>query len=302
MVESRSWPIPQPPADGILVHQVSDTHFGYRSWSHAEGDHMTDDLTRVGLIPPVDAFIHTGDITDTATATEDAYAIPWLGTAAKGAPSLWAMGNHDVRTRVPATRAGWETAYGRSANTYLDVKGTRFVTFAPDQNSDPPATPGWYPSATTWAWLDTVISAAPGPVVICTHMPPWEIGGATTVVSDTVQPQARYDHLMADHTNIVGILSGHMHWEISDPLAAQFVTMGGRPLPILMDVSSMLSINDQSRDMSGQYQSYSAYVTLRPDRWEVRYRAHGTHAWTGAGGQRVTTMDLSTGLVTHGMG
>jgi hypothetical protein len=93
-----------------------------------------------------------------------------------------------------------------------------------------------------------------------------------------------------------------MHWEISDTRAARFVEMGGRSLPVLTDVSSMLSISDQSRDRSGQYQSYSAYVTLLPDRWEVRYRAHGTHAWSGPGGQRVTTLDLASGTVSRGMG
>ena len=300
MTETRPWPVPPDPDDGLLIHHVSDTHWGYRPWSYAEGDHMLADL-RQGLIPPVHVMVHTGDIIDgAAVATEDAYALGWLPAAAKSAPSLWAMGNHDLRTRTPATRAGWEAVYGRSANTYLDVGSYRIVTFAPDVDSNViSGRPGWWPPTVTWDWLDAAIDAAPGPVVIATHMPPWEIGGLAD--SDTVQPPGRYDQLVSDHPQIVGILSGHMHWEIDDVRAARFVAMGGRSIPVLTDISSMLSIDGQSRDRSGQYQSYSAYVSLLPGRWEVRDRAHGTHAWSGPAGQRVTTLDLTSGTVSHGM-
>jgi len=56
-----------------------------------------------------------------------------------------------------------------------------------------------------------------------------------------------------------------------------------------------------SRDQSAQLQSHSAYVTVLEDRWEVRYRAHGTHAWSGPNGQRVTTLDLQTRKVRRSM-
>jgi hypothetical protein len=93
-----------------------------------------------------------------------------------------------------------------------------------------------------------------------------------------------------------------MHWVLDDTRAARFVTMGGRVLPVLTDISSMLSLGGTlNRDQSAQVQSYSAYVTLRPDRWEIRYRAHGTRAWGGPGGQRVTTLGLAAGTITHSM-
>lgn len=291
--ESRPWPLL--PDDGLTLHHISDTHIGYRPWSYAESDHMLDDLN-YGLIGPVDAMVHTGDIVDGADlGTEDVYAEGWLYDAARNAHSLWAMGNHDVRTRVPHTRAAWEHAYGRSANTFLDVDGYRIVTWAVDDHT---WDDDWIVPDATWDWLDDVIGAAPGPVVLAQHFPPWEL---TNWRVNSLQPSAKLADLVGTYPAVAGMLCGHMHWEIEDTRAARFVEIGGRSLPVLTDVSSMLSIDGQSRDISAQFQSYSAYVTLYSDRWEVRYRAHGTHGWSGPAGQRVTTLGLADAKVTRGM-
>lgn len=298
MTETRPWPIP--PSDGLLIHHVSDTHFGYRPWSYGEGDSMQDDLLD-NLVPAADVFVHTGDIVDgeadqLSHAREDAYALRWLHRAARGAPSLWAMGNHDVRERRVHTRAEWERIYRRPANTFVDVQGVRLVTFAVDTftgNSTP-----WVVPAETWAWLDTVIAAASGPCILVDHYPPAELGVGS---ANHVQPASSLNDLVSGHPNIMGMLCGHMHSELDDPNAAQFLTIGGRALPVLTDISSMLSLDGRSRDQSAQIQSHSAYVTVLEDRWEVRYRAHGTHAWSGPEGQRVTTLDLASGTVTRSM-
>jgi Icc protein len=292
-MQTRPWPIP--PADGLLIHHVSDTHFGYRPWSYAEGTHMGADLLD-NLVPAPDVFVHTGDITDHGAPAEDAYALPWLHRAARGAPSLVAMGNHDVRDRPVHTRATWEKAYRRSANTFVDVGGVRLVTFAVDEFTG--TSTSWVVPAATWAWLDEVVSAASGPVILVDHYPPAELGVGT---ANYLQPAGNLDDLVSGHPAIVGMLCGHMHKDLTDPAAAQFLTIGGRPLPVLCDISSMLSLGALGRDQSAQLQSHSAYVTVREDRWEVRYRAHGTHAWSGPGGMRVTTLDLAAATVTRGM-
>lgn len=289
---SRPWPLL--PAGALTVHHVSDTHFGYRPWSYAEGDHMLDDLEQ-GLISQVSLMVHTGDITDNGAPVEDSYARAWLPAAAGAAPSLWCMGNHDVRVRQPVpSRTAWEAAYNRPANTYIDAQGVRFISFAAD--SDGPD--GWRPSPATWSWLADTIASAPGPVVLADHYPPWEL---QQWPENTIQPSATFTAIVADHPQVIGMLCGHMHWEIDDVRAARFVQIGGRSIPVLTDISSMLSIDGRTRDQSAQLQSHSAYVSMWPDRWEVRYRAHGTHAWSGPGGLRVTTLDLGSGLVSRGM-
>lgn len=295
----RPWPIP--PTDGILLHHVSDTHFGYRPWSYGEADHMQDDLLD-NLVPIPDAFVHTGDIVDGQAnqfehAQEDAYALPWLRRAARGAQSLWAMGNHDVRERRIHTRAEWERIYRRKANTFIDVKGVRLVTFSVDDFTGD-NTP-WVVPAATWTWLDGVVSAASGSVILVTHYPPAELGVASV---NYLQPSSTLDTFVGDHPAVIGMMCGHMHLGLGDPNAAAFQTIGGRTVPVLCDISSMLSLGALGRDQSAQIQSHSAYVTVQEDRWQVRYRAHGTHAWSGPAGQRVTTLDLTAGTVTRGMG
>lgn len=290
---TRPWPLL--PSDGVTLHHVSDTHFGYRPWSYAEGDHMLADLQH-GLIDQVAAFVHTGDIVDGPELTvADPYAQSWLPAAANGKPSIWAIGNHDLHLRSTHSRAAWETSYGRSGNTFIDVDGYRIITFAVDVFNDGDL---WTVPAATWSWLAATIESASGPVILAEHFPPDEL---LNWPANSLQPSATFANIIGDHPQVVGMLCGHMHWEINDTRAARFVTIAGRSIPVLTDVSSMLSISGDSRDMSGQFQSLSAYVTLYEDRWEVRYRAHGTHAWSGPGGQRVTTLDLVAGTVSRGM-
>lgn len=299
MTHTRPWPIPSPGPDGILINHVSDTHFGYRSWSYAESDTMRQDIYE-GLIPYVDLLLHTGDIVDGHgdDMTEDGYALDWLADVGQmGGQSLWCMGNHDIRARVVHTRAQWESIYGRSANTYVDVGPYRFVTFAVDDHPDG-ADYLWTVPSATWDWVASVAGAHNGPVILADHFPPTELGGVEPL--NALLPQSALNDLVGDVPNIAGMMCGHMHKALNDPSAATFVTLGGRSIPLLTDISSMLS-DVIGRDYSAQMQSTSAYVTVYPDRWEVRYRRHGGHMWGGPDDQRVTTMNLSTSTVTRGM-
>lgn len=296
MTYTRPWPLISR-NDSVLVNHVSDTHFGYRLWSYSESDSMLQDYKQ-GLVPDVDLFLHTGDITDHGRDDEDIYANNWLDTAGESAAeSLWVMGNHDIWVRPVHTRATWEKVYGRKANTFVDVKGIRFVTFAVDSmtmNSQL-----WAPPESTWDWVDSVTKSFNGPVVITNHYPPKEIG-----VSDlnALCPPARLNELVGDNPNIIGIMCGHMHLDLNEPRLASFFTLGGRKLPILTDISAMLSLEGEpGRDQSGKIQSTSAYVEITPEIWRVHYRRHGTHLWGGPGDLRVTTMNLTEGTVTRGM-
>lgn len=250
-----------------------------------------------GLIAQVDAFVHTGDVTDNGAAAEDSYSKTWLLDAAKGVPSLVVPGNHDLWKRTPNTRTAWEITYQRSGNTVVELADYLLIGFSPDAYALNTTT-GWPIPAVTLAWMDGLCSSTSKRVVLADHYPPAELGVLT---QDSVQPAAGLADLIDSHPNIVGMLCGHMHREIDDPRAATFAAIGGRKIPVLCDVSSMLSIDGQSRDISAQFQSYSAYVTLFEDRWEVRYRAHGTHAWSGPAGLRVTTLDLAEASVTRSM-
>jgi hypothetical protein len=297
VTHTRPWPLISP-SDAVLVNHVSDTHWGYRDWSDEEGDTMLQDYAE-GLVPVVDLFLHTGDIVDHGLSTEDDYAVPWLTTA--GCPagaSLWVMGNHDIRGRSTHTRQAWETAYGRDANTYVDVKGIRFLTITVDDFSLEDSQ--WTVPPESWEWAADMATEHDGPVVFCDHYPPMEFGGLLT--QDALLPQASLNDLFEDCPNIVGMMCGHLHRNLDDPTLASFVTLGGRTVPLLTDISSMLSLEGEpGRDESAKIQSTSAYVEILPDTWRVRYRRHGSHAWGGPDDQRVTTMDLTGYTVTRGM-
>lgn len=295
MTESRPWPLISP-SHGVLVHHVSDTHWGYRSWSKAEGEHLLRDLNE-GLVPIPDLLLHTGDITDHGTSAEDAYALSWLDKATL-TRRLLVMGNHDIRERPVHTRQTWEAVYGQRANTYADIKGIRFVTFSVDSFSGLDSL--WTVPAETWEWVAAVATAHSGPVVICNHYPPTELGGV--IPENALLPQSALNTLIGDVPNIVGMMCGHMHKDISDPDAAKFVTLGGRAIPVLTDISAMLSLEGEAgRDQGAKIQSTTAYVEITDDLWRIRYRRHGVRAWGGLNGQRVTTMDLSTHMVTRAM-
>lgn len=299
--QARPWPIPPAAPDGgIVIHHVSDTHFGYRPWSFDESNHLLRDLNE-GLIPLPDVVVLTGDIIDGIDVPyEDAYAKEWLDVAGpdRGVPLLACVGNHDLRMRVPNTRAAWEATYGRQGNTYVDVAGWRIVTFCVDVHAwnEP-----WVVPEATWDWMGEVIAAAPGGVILANHFPPVELGGLVDI--DYLQPPARLAELVSDYPQVAGMLAGHTHWPASDPRAAAMVPIGSRTnFPVLTDISAMLTLpTGLSRDQSAQVPSISAYVTVTPDLWEVRYRHHGPRAWAGPGGARVTRLHTDTGVESRCM-
>lgn len=295
---TRPWSLPEPEA--TTIHHVSDLHVGYRPWSYGECDHMRDDILD-GLIPEVDAFVLTGDITDDATPTEEAYAVNWMTDVGMTKPSLWVPGNHDLRDPV-GTRAKWEAHYGRPGNDMVDLPDHRLVSFSADKNTwKKPGDPDshWDIPAVTWTWMDSVVSGSTNPVVLCCHYPPWELEPDDDWC---IQNKVTMAQFISDHPNIVGMLVGHMHWEISNPKSNSFVAIGNRTnFPVIMGVSAMLSISGLVQDQSARLPSISKYVTLYEDRWEVRCRLHGPHAWGGPDGYRVSTMNLATGLISQTM-
>lgn len=302
MTQARAWPLPpRTPDGGLTIHHISDTHHGYRPWSYDESNHLLRDLDE-GLAMVPDVLVHTGDIIDGADVpAEDTYAKVWFNVAGeeRGVPSVWCVGNHDLRTRTPNTRAAWEAVYGRPGNTFVDVNGWRIVTFCVDVHgwNEP-----WIVPAATWAWLDSVAASAPGPVILANHFPPQELGGLTDI--DHLRPPAELAELVSGHPNIVGMLAGHTHWAPDDPRSAAMIQLGNRThFPVLTDVSAMLTLPaGLGRDHAAQVPSISAMVTVTPEVWEVRYRHHGPHAWSGPGGLRVTRLDLVTGVESRGMG
>jgi calcineurin-like phosphoesterase family protein len=292
MTYIRPWPIPEP--QGVLIHHVSDPHIGYRKWSYAEMDRMLADMTGM---PPVDVVVVTGDVIDDTSdgsqplAEQNSYAVPFLANLAGSAPMVVAPGNHDLYDCV--TRSAWETTYGRTANTYVDVGPYRFVTFCPDTFTGDDS---WIIPDSTWTWLDGVCTT-PQNVVLCDHYPPYELGMG---LANSLQPPANLDALVSGHSNIVGMLAGHMHFPVENAQSTQMLSIGGRMLPVVTDNSSVFT-EPLVRDQLARLQTITTYIDMTPETWQIHYRFHGTRAWSGPSGLRVTTMNLNTGQISHGM-
>lgn len=300
---TRTWPLPQADPGGITIHQLSDTHIRYQSWADAETDHMLRDVER-GLVPLPDALVHTGDIIDGThwagsigpLSGQDSYAKTWLTSIARGVPSLWVPGNHDLWDRPNRLRSEWESVYGRPGNSYVDLPGLRIVGFCPDFHTSPDEV--WQLDANTLTWIDETCGSTSNPVLLCDHYPPAELG-----VSSTIQPANSFADLISSHSNIMGMLTGHLHLNMDSANSTVFLSIGNRSkFPVVSDVSSLFSSTLTDRNQSARVPTTSWFVIIYPgDRWEIRYRMHGKHLWSGPNGFRRTVMDLTTGSITHTM-
>lgn len=295
----RPWPIPPVPADALVLHHHSDTHFRYRQWTDGEAQLVLDDINH-GLVPAVHASVHTGDIIDGntgvgTTTSQDSVALPWMQAVDGPVPRIWALGNHDLAGRSPATAAAWADAYGQPANAFIDVQGVRLVAFAPEVYTDDAH---WTITDATWSWMDSVVSATPGPVVLLNHYPAAELGMGP---GNSIQPTATLTAFLGSHPSICGMLTGHMHFPCEDSRAVQVFNVAGRNIAHISDVSDLMTLNvAMSRDTMARLETITSYITVLPDQWQIRYRRHGQHAWSGPEGLRVTTVDLIAGTVVHG--
>ena len=346
--KKRDWPLPtnSAMAGNTFVNFVTDTHYAYMPWSDRQLINMAYDVKK-GLIPTPDAFLHGGDICDSpgehgyqpgdSTKLKDqddfmlTYKGGWLNNMnPNNVPSLWCMGNHDVRRRSPSTRAKWEGIYGRSANQVLDLPNMRIVMFAPDSHiyyysDNPKHDTGWNIPDATWDWIDQQIGGTTKPVLLLNHYPPAELanvndrysafadnpygtlflnkktksGGSTTSTSNLVNPWVTYKlaDIVSSHSNIAGFVCGHMHFLDSDPRMASFQVIGNKTLPV---ISGPSPVHQTSNDRKWGHRNItkSLYMNFTPDHWEIRYRYHSAARWDGPDMGRITTMNLSTHEIT----
>lgn len=327
-------------AGGTFVNFVTDTHYAYMPWSDKQLLNMAYDVKK-GLIPKPDAFLHGGDMCDspgengyqpgdsTKLKNQDDFMLTykggWLNNMANGVPSLWTMGNHDIRRRNPHTRVHWESIYGRKANDVLDLPHMRIVMFAPDShvyyyaNSTKNDT-GWPIPDATWDWVDQKIGETSKPVMLLNHYPPAEManenerypqggdsmyntyylnkktatGGSTGGTTNIPKPWVSYKlaDIVSAHSNVTGFMCGHMHFVDHDPRMASFQHIGNKIIPVICGPSPTLQFSD-NRKWGHRATTKSLYVNMTPDHWQIRYRYHSAAMWSGPNGARMTTMDLA---------
>ncbi|HLK43272.1 MAG TPA: metallophosphoesterase [Thermoleophilia bacterium] len=211
----------------ITVVQVSDVHIGNSDPGEERARRVFARLA--SLAEPIDAVLVTGDIADHGAPGE--YEIARELFASLPVPVVSCPGNHDDRAAYAKILLGRQESDG-PINQVAAIDGAVFALC----DSTVPGENGGYLADETLAWLDRVLSDAPGgvPVFVAFHHPPVElhspfIDGVRQTGSE------RLAQVLAAHRNVAAIFCGHAH-------TAAATTFAGLPLLVSPSVISTLTL------------------------------------------------------------
>jgi 3',5'-cyclic-AMP phosphodiesterase len=190
-------------APGSLAYGRVDTNVFFNQ--------AIDDL--IALRPAPDAYLLSGDLTDTGRADE--YAVLATGIARLGKPVYLMPGNHDER-------AGLRAAF--PSHRYLfadDDEAADFIQYRADLGGTAllaldtvvPRQPHGALDAERIAWLADHLDHTT-PTIIAMHHPPFATGIAHMDRIGLLQGAPELEALLAKHHNIERVLCGHLHRSI----------------------------------------------------------------------------------------
>lgn len=288
----RTRPHPEPPADGITIHAIGDTHVGPVSSNEPwRLDTVARDVAKLSINPA--AIVQLGDGCNNNPAVDHPLLTHFMDRL--DGPWWTVMGNHDINEDVQ-TPAQWAARLGYPAQNYsVDLPGLRLVMFSPsaqwqDYEVAPPE---------SLAWLDAACGGTTNPVIICCHYPPygtaWGSTGIPWYIRTAASPGDSSDILdvVAGHPNVKAWLSGHLHAPIHYPDMVTAVEHSGHRLAAINTSSIWYCYPPPSPyPLDARETINTLYVTLLDDRIEVRVRDHGAGQWAAPHGRHVFTVDL----------
>jgi 3',5'-cyclic-AMP phosphodiesterase len=192
----------------VIIAQISDTHVLDRQ----EEQFLDNNASLAAIVeslnaeqPRPDVVLATGDLTNWGRPSQYEVLSKVLSTLE--IPLLPLMGNHDIRelTRqtfpeVPwtaAEHASWVSSHGGITLVGLD--------------STSPGVHGAVFDSERREWLESSLRAAPGPVIIALHHPPFTTG-VDWMDASGFDGLAAFRGIVAAHsTKIVRIVCGHFH-------------------------------------------------------------------------------------------
>lgn len=175
--------------------------------------------TLAALSPTPDAFLLTGDLTE--SGRPDEYAVLAQGLARLGKPAYLLPGNHDDRQTM--RRAFPDHAYLHTDQTFLQyrIEFKDFAVVALD-TVVPGKTHGVL-DADRLAWLRDHLDHST-PTIIAMHHPPFITGIDGMDQVGLLEGTTELEALLSTHRNVERIVCGHLHRSIQARFANTFAS------------------------------------------------------------------------------
>jgi 3',5'-cyclic AMP phosphodiesterase CpdA len=201
----------------LLLAQISDLHL---DGSERASTRAADTVAYLKHLPqPVDALLITGDIADTAAPAEYDEARSLL--ADFPAPVLWAPGNHDARPEYRKALLGLPPSQS-PINSLHVVKGVAVLMC---DSTVPGSDDGLLDDETT-AWIDETLDGLSDiPAMLAFHHPP---AAMHHPLPDAyrLQREDELARLLAAHSNVKALITGHAHTAAAATFAGLPVLVG----------------------------------------------------------------------------
>lgn len=286
------------PPSSNTIHAIGDIHMGAISELR-----KTEFLADMATLPTFGAHVQAGDLTQNSLTAEDT-AVRALLDQLKD-PWFATLGNHDLFGRTGAVAAA---SLGITQNASYDLGFAQLIIVSPDAGAADNLT--IVLSAATIAWLDAELAAvAPKPAIICSHAPLWNThlgtpdpainGWSSTGFFGVVGVDiANLTNGVADkdiravlqaRPNAKVWLSGHIHPPITNPTLVLPTIVGNRAMAAI-NASALYYTGQDGADVSDLLASL--FVTLWPNRVDVRFREHALGEWYAPNGQAISTVEL----------
>jgi len=204
----------------VLVAHLSDPHLVTVAESPRPGAALRRAFDRMlALDPRPDQVVLTGDLADHGQPAE--YEALRVILDAVPLPVLLATGNHDDRAALLAVFAGTDHLAGTDTTHYV-VESAESTLAVLD--SLVPGEPGGRLGPGQLSWLDGALDRRPGvPAFVVVHHPPVDLG-MPFLDSIRLADGDALAAVVAAHPNVVRVLSGHVHRQVTTAFAGTVLT------------------------------------------------------------------------------